>query len=212
MRFDYSEVNYITIVKQFYPEIAISNYTDPDNYDSIIFSLNNKTQPTKEELDLLKNQLLLSSFTENVGQAIKTFFIKIGQKSGTSIIPFDSSVPLISEGTQISMMTVFPTSLSSKFNFDGNFFVDSNTSNRNIVISLFRNSNCIYSMVANVSTAGRGENIAFECFDEPAVLGSITYSIRVGVNTNGTWYINQNSNGVSNGGTIATHLRVSEYS
>lgn len=212
MRFNYDEINYVTVIKQFYPEIAITGYSDPNVYDSITFSLNGKVKPTKSELDILINQISISTFIENIGQAIKTSFFKIGQKSGTSIIPFDNSVPSISEGTQIASITVSPVSNYSKFNFDGNFFVDSSVSNRNIVISLFRDSVCIYSMIANVSTSGRGENIAFECFDEPKTISPVVYSIRAGVNTNATWYLNQNAGGVSNGGTIATYLRISEYS
>lgn len=211
MRFEYNEINYITVLKQFYPSLAVSGYTDPNNYDSIVFSLNGNAKPTKPELDALINQVSVSQFIQDVGQALKTHFILVGRMSGTSVLTLDSNLPLITEGTQIASFTTTPLSLSSKFSFSATFMVDSNTSNRNVGVALFRDNLCVYSNITNV-TAGRPVNLNIEAFDTPNTLSPVTYTIRLGVNASATWYLNQTNTGASNGGTTTTPIRISEYS
>lgn len=211
MRFEYNEINYITVLKQFYPSLAVSGYSDPENYDSIVFSLNGNAKPTKAELDALINQVSVSQFIQDVGQALKTHFILVGRMSGTSVLTLNNNLPRITEGTQIASFTTTPLSLSSKFSFSATFMVDSNTSNRNVGVALFRDNTCVYSNVTNV-TAGRPVNLNIEAFDTPNTLSPVTYTIRLGVNANATWYLNQTNAGANNGGTTTTPIRISEYS
>ena len=211
MRFEYNEINYITVLKQFYPSLAVSGYTDPENYDSIALSLNGNAKPTKAELDALINQVSVSQFIQDVGQALKTHFILVGRMSGTSVLTLDNNLPQITEGTQIASFTTTPLSLSSKFSFSATFMVDSNTSNRNVGVALFRDNLCVYSNITNV-TAGRPVNLNIEAFDTPNTLSPVTYTIRLGVNANATWHLNQTNSGASNGGTTTTPIRISEYS
>ena len=211
MRFEYNEINYITVLKQFYPSLAVSGYSDPKNYDSIVFSLNGNAKPTKAELDALINQVSVSQFIQDVGQALKTYFIPVGRMSGTSVLTLDNNLPKITEGTQIASFTTTPLSLSSKFSFSATFMVDSNTSNRNVGVALFRDNLCVYSNITNV-TAGRPVNLNIEAFDTPNTLSPVTYTVRLGVNASATWYLNQTNAGASNGGTTTTPIRISEYS
>lgn len=211
MRFEYNDVNYITVLKQFYPSLAVSQYTDPTNYDSIVFSLNGNVKPTKQELDAVISQINASQFIQDVGQALRTNFILVGKLAGTSILTLDNNLPLITEGSPIASFTTTPLSLSSKFSFSATFLVDSNTNNRNVGVALFRNNLCVYSNITNV-TAGRPENLNIEAFDMPNTIDPVTYSLRFGVNSGATWFLNQTNSGMSNGGSTTTPIRISEYS
>lgn len=211
MRFEYNDINYITILKQFYPSLAVSEYSDPTNYNSIVFSLNGNAKPTKQKLDALIAQVNVSQFIQDVGQALRTNFILVGKLAGTSILTLNNNLPLITEGSSIAAFTTTPLSLSSKFSFSATFLVDSNTNNRNVGVALFRDALCVYSNVTNV-TAGRPVNLNIEAFDTPNTLDPVTYSIRIGVNSSATWFLNQTNAGLSNGGTTTTPIRISEYS
>jgi hypothetical protein len=111
--------------------------------------------------------------------------------TATGTIPFDNTIPLSTEGTQIWTTTFTPASTASRFIIDQSFVVDAATSNRNMTIALFRNGTCINATVTNVISSGHPEAIAIHAFDSPATASAVTYMLRVGISTSGTWYLNQ---------------------
>lgn len=113
--------------------------------------------------------------------------------TGTSIIPFDNTAPLISEGSQLWAQTLTPIAASCRLTIDQTFMVDSNVANRNITVAIFRNNECIYVTSVNVATSSRPALLAVHCVDMPAVTTAIVYSARIGINIAGTWYLNQTS-------------------
>ncbi len=123
--------------------------------------------------------------------------------TGTTVIPTDTTIPLISEGTQLWSQTVVPNSLSSKFVFDQVSMCDSSTNNRNVSFALFRGSACIYATTMNIATAGRSVQLSAHAVDSPNTLSSITYSMRVGINVSTNWWLNQSRNGAITFGSLA---------
>lgn len=202
--------NYITVLKQNFPKVGVAHFTDSNNYDSIVFAANGESIPTKAELD----SLLLSDipYVEGFGEIIRTFFLPIGIFSGTSVIPIRNSAPTTSQGSQIQSLNVVPRMLTSKFSFSSSFIVDCATNNKSIVVGLFRDNTCIYSSSTELLTSGRPTNMSIEFFDAPNTIAPITYSLRVGISTSSTWFLNQLSTGISNGGTTTSVLKISEYS
>jgi hypothetical protein len=128
--------------------------------------------------------------------------------TGTSLIPFDATVPLISEGSQVATRTVTPVSAASKFLITGAASVDSGTSNRYMTFAVFRNSTCIATTSVNIATAARGMNIALHATDSPNTTSAVTYSIRAGLSSTATWYINRTAALA----TLHTNLQASAYS
>lgn len=120
-----------------------------------------------------------------------------GALSGTSVIPSDNTLPAITEGTQVWGITVTPVNAGSKFKIEQSFRYDCGTANRNIVFAVFRGNTCIGVTCSNLITSGRPLTASILLVDSPNTASSITYSLRVGVSSAATWYINQ-----SNGGTI----------
>lgn len=124
--------------------------------------------------------------------------------SGTTVIPFDNTAPLITEGTQFGSATFGKLYDTSHMHFDFSLTIDANTNNT-FVVAVFRDTTCISSAVVSIDTAGRPKVISLTGFDSPGVAGTYTYSGRVGVATAGpTWYINSTSSGNNLGGTMNT--------
>ena len=123
--------------------------------------------------------------------------------SGTSIIPYDNTTPLVTEGTQIASATRTPSDAASKLAMQGALVIDCGTSNRNFTLSMFRNSTCIAAVSLNFITAGRPQVFPFFMVDDqagPALFGaSGVYSLRIGVNSSATWYVNRTAVAVLNG-------------
>lgn len=123
--------------------------------------------------------------------------------SGTSIIPYDNTTPLVTEGTQIASATCTPSDAASKLAIQGALVIDCGTSNRNFTLSMFRDSTCIAAVSLNFITAGRPQVFPFFMVDDragPALFGaSGVYSLRIGVNSPATWYVNRTATAVLNG-------------
>ena len=123
--------------------------------------------------------------------------------SGTSIIPYDNTTPLVTEGTQIASATCTPSDAASKLAMQGALVIDCGTSYRNFTLSMFRDSTCIAAVSLNFITAGRPQVFPFFMVDDqagPALFGaSGVYSLRIGVNSSATWYVNRTATAVLNG-------------
>lgn len=111
--------------------------------------------------------------------------------TGTTLIPFDATVPLITQGTQLVSQTITPASTTSKFLITGVATADSGTGARYITLALFRNSTCVATSSLNIATAARGLVITLHAIDAPNTTSPVTYSIRTGINSAATWYINR---------------------
>ena len=135
--------------------------------------------------------------------------------SGTSLIPFDNTTPLISEGTQIATVTCTPSDMASKLAIQGALQIDCGTSNRNFTLAMFRNSTCIAAVSLNFASAGRPQVFPFFLVDDqagPLLFGSSgTYSLRIGVNTSATWYVNRMAANILNGMMANNKIMIWEY-
>ena len=129
--------------------------------------------------------------------------IAIAGISGTSLIPFDNTTPLVTEGTQIASSTRTPSGAASKLAMQGAFVIDCGTANRNFTLAMFRDSTCIAVTSMNFVTAGRPQVFPFFLVDDQAgpvaFGGSAVYSLRIGVNSAATWYVNRMATAVFNG-------------
>lgn len=145
---------------------------------------------------------------------VKNYFNKIEAISGTSLINHDNSVPLITEGTQLTAVSHLVTSSQSKMVINGSLVIDCNSSNRNIILSFFRDNTCIGVVVKNFVSSGRPTIMPFTILDlelgDSFELQNVTYSVRVGAHSNCTWYINRQSNAIFNG-RLASSIIFSEY-
>jgi hypothetical protein len=119
--------------------------------------------------------------------------------SGTSIIPANATVPLITGGTQIWTQTVTPASVTSKFLIHQDITMDASLA-MVVTIALFSGTTCIYAAGTYVAAAGRPVSLAIHKIHVPAVTTAVTYSARVGIASAATWYVNRGAT-VTYGGT-----------
>jgi hypothetical protein len=127
----------------------------------------------------IRAPILLSYYTGNLGAV-----------SGTSVIAFDTSSPLSTEGSQLVSQTVTANSSGSRFEFDFTTMVDSSNNNRNVTLTLFRNGTLIGFSTVNVASANRPQQIALHVVDVlPVGTTTATYMLRCGMDGSGTWYL-----------------------
>lgn len=135
--------------------------------------------------------------------------------SGTSLIPFDNTTPLITEGTQVASASCTPSDAASKLAMQGALQIDCSTSNRNFTLAMFRDSTCIAAVSLNFVSAGRPQVFPFFLVDDqagPVLFGSSgVYSLRIGVNSNATWYVNRMASAALNGMMTNNNIMIWEY-
>jgi hypothetical protein len=131
--------------------------------------------------------------TNGMVRILSSYTGQTGAVSGTSKIPADNTAPLVTEGTQLWSQTVVPATENSKFMINQVFMLGCSTNNRQITVSVFRNSTCIYVTSLNLATGGRTGSLNIHTIDLPNTTEQVVYSLRVGVNANATWYVNTGS-------------------
>lgn len=110
----------------------------------------------------------------------------IAMLSGNTRIPYDNTVPLINEGTQLMSVSIVPNSTLSKFRFSITGIADCSSASGYITVSLFRDTSHIY----HATQRGYGSTFSIDFTDSPDTASPVTYSCRIGVsNTAYTWYL-----------------------
>jgi hypothetical protein len=135
----------------------------------------------------------------------------VAQASGTTVIPYDNTVPTIAEGTQLWSATVTPTVVGGNMaiNFAG--MIDLSKADIMATVAVFRN-NVMIGYVATSSSAYSGNRptpISLVINDPVVSLTPVTYSCRIGVSVTGnTWYFGKgataNQGGLNNSGWTIT--------
>ena len=135
--------------------------------------------------------------------------------SGTSLIPYDNTTPLVTEGTQLANTTCTPSDAASKLAMQGALVIGCGTSNRNFTLAMFRDSTCVCAASLNFISAGRPQIFPFFMVDDqagPVLFGSSgVYSLRIGINSSATWYVNRMATAVLNGMMANNYIMIWEY-
>lgn len=221
------------IIRLKFPNKQPIRFND-DTYEGIVWNpLDTTPNPTLAELQAAKDTLLphfsgnsqtvlVTNFhtgesTDNVVIIPSAIFVNnfvavnVPPMSGTSIIPLDTTTPLVTEGTKIGEIILSPKSVSSKFRCSFTGTVDSSASSKSIIFTLFRDNICIGSTACFVSSSGRTNNMSIDIVDMPATTNTVTYSLRIGTNTSSTWYLNRSAGGIILGGSSASQFSVMEF-
>jgi hypothetical protein len=130
---------------------------------------------------------------------LRVWSTNITPQSGSTLIPYDATVPLSTEGTQIWTQTVTPTSATSKFIINVTLWVATGTGTRYPAISLFKGTTCIGVSSTLCSVANAPFQHVLCEVDTGGATTPITYSVRFGVSSNTTWYIGQTTTGTYGG-------------
>ena len=208
-------MNYKSILKLKWPNKAPVQFLD-DTYAGIVWNSFDQTpNPTQAELDAAISEVrTVTSVSDGaaigVSETVKLYSLEITPRSGNTIIPFDNTTPGINEGSSLGVIKLTPKSINSKFIINGSFFVDSGTNNRNIVLAVFRNSQCINATVSNVPTSGRPSKLSFNIVDSPLSNTEVVYLFRIGISSSSTWYLNQSSGSIHLNGLTKSNITLLE--
>lgn len=137
--------------------------------------------------------------TRTAGAVLQAVAAPIAAQTGTTTIPFVNTTPVISGGTQIWSGSITPSVVTNTVLVSGSFMFDCGTAARTLTACIFRGAVCIGVASMTVTTVGRAVPVTFNIEDAPGVTSAVVYTVRVGLNANGTWYVNQASTAYWNG-------------
>lgn len=115
--------------------------------------------------------------------------------SGTTRIPLDNTAPMITEGTQLWSKAVTPTIIGSVMSIDFACMADCSNTGSAVTLSLYRDSVllAVVSQAVSGLSGNKPINLKISTNDTTTSLTAVTYSIRVGNETSGTWYVGRGS-------------------
>ncbi len=122
------------------------------------------------------------------------FTSTVGALSGNTVIPNDDTEPLVTEGTEITRITIGPSNVNSKLLISGSISLAHGTNTRAMNLSCYRGSVCLGTINLYLNNKGRSYPLAFNFYDPEfgSLFGSTAvYSLRVGADGSGTWYVNR---------------------
>lgn len=134
----------------------------------------------------------------------------VQQQSGTTIIPFDNSAPVVTEGSQLWSQSVTCDNSDSVFKIEFDTEIDINAVNKNVTIAFFRDSvflGCRTSSASGYNGVSPAP-ISMTFYDQPGV-GTFNYTCRIGIDSSGTWYLGK-GNSQSMGGNNPSWWSISE--
>jgi hypothetical protein len=131
--------------------------------------------------------------------------------SGTALTPVDHTVPLITEGSQIWSQLFAPFNEGSTVLINCSFVASVSSNNRKVVASIFRDSVCVAVSMLSFVTANQPQSFVFVVADTSISDTSVTYSCRVGVSSNSTWYVNVISSALFGGKMAANGYSLIEW-
>jgi hypothetical protein len=152
------------------------------------------------------------SFTEPQGavvlQCLQTTYAT--NADITTVLPYDDTVPLIGEGTEILTKAITPSSAANKVLCGVTINGGVSTAPNSYSAALFRGSTCIQAQAVALDNALRQATIAFDILDSPSTTSATTYSVRVGPAAANTLRLNGTSGGRAFGGVAACTLTLQE--
>lgn len=184
-------------------------------HETFIDSARNVSTPTRAGLlapeDSITTALLASGFGVITKQRLKDTSAAASTTS-TATPALDTSIPQISEGTEIFSQAITPTSASSRIIIRALLDCESSTANGGGVMALFKNSDASALCATSSQTYGSGGN-SFNMFleyeESAASTAARTYSLRAGA-TAGTLRINASGGSGTLGGVRLSFLEVIE--
>lgn len=146
------------------------------------------------------------------GQEVQAQHTRSGAlATGTTQIPYDDTIPQITEGDQYMTQAITPTSGANVILAEASGWFSSSAVTR-FSMALFRDAtvNALAAMGHDCPTADRNVNIHLRHTVLAAAATSSTFRIRAGGSTAGTISFNGHTAARIFGGVVASHLRVTE--
>ena len=131
----------------------------------------------------------------------------------TPSIPYDDTIPQITEGTQLFSLAITPTSATSILVFDVSIYMSMATSGRIGTFSLFQDAtaNAIFAIGKGNQGSDDDDNFTFRFYMTSGTTSPTTFTLRVGTDNSSNLYINGDGAGRKYGGVAISSMTITEY-
>lgn len=145
------------------------------------------------------------------GTVVQTVMAQTGAvATTTTVMPFDDTIPQITEGAEFLTRTITPTSATSKLRIDIVLNGSCSTTSY-ITVGLFRDSTATALAAASkYGTNGSYEQVVLSCLVDAGSTAATTFRVRAGQHTAGTLTVNGDGGARRLGGSMATTITVTE--
>lgn len=133
--------------------------------------------------------------------------------NGTTLLPFDNTIPQNTEGDEYMTLAITPTDASHILVIQAWMQCDS-SGNTNCSMALFQDSTADALTAGGAPSAGVGTLTAnyLTWVMTAGTTSSTTFKVRAGVPTSGTFYFNSTGSGQIYGGVANSGMMITEYS
>jgi hypothetical protein len=163
----------------------------------------------------------IASFPEaNIGRGLLAQYqetIYTTNTSGTSSIQQDDTIPQNTEGTQITTVSITPTSRLAYMNIYVQVHMDTTGGTDPLMHALLFRDNDADALTMSTRTSTSTKPKTIHCYyrEQARTMNAITYKLRVGKDSNNpatTWYVNRTSSAANPYGAnkLETRLAVAE--
>lgn len=131
--------------------------------------------------------------------------------TGTTVIPFDNSIPQNTEGDQYMTLAFTPTNAGSKLKIEVVVFATVTTTPF-IIVALFQDSvaDALAASAAFNSLSGGGMTITFTHYMTAGSTSLMTFKVRIGPSSAATITFNGSAGGRIFGGVAASSITITE--
>jgi len=130
--------------------------------------------------------------------------------SGTTIIPFDDTIPQITEGNEYMTLAITPTNENNRLMIHVVLNTDAG-SNLRQGVALFQDAIVSALAASAQDTEGIQEILTLVHNMVAGTTSTITFRVRAGINSVGTFYLNAENAGRLFGGVAASSITITEY-
>jgi len=121
--------------------------------------------------------------------SLNTYKGNVPVVSGTTQIPYGTSAPLVTGGTQLWTQTVTPSFSNTNMEISFGSIVDCSSSGATITVALFAGSMLLAFRCAYVTTSNHPVCFDMKLNHAPGSVTPVVYSCRIGVSLSSTWYL-----------------------
>lgn len=145
------------------------------------------------------------------GAAVQTVIAQTGAvATTTTVMPFDDTIPQITEGAEFLTRTITPTSATSKLLVQVVLNGSCSTTSY-ITVGLFRDSTAgALAAASKYGVNGSYEQVVLSCLVDAGSTAATTFRVRAGQHTAGTLTVNGDGGARRLGGAMATTMTVTE--
>lgn len=133
--------------------------------------------------------------------------------SGSTVIPFDDTIPQITEGNEYMTQAITPSSTANLLRLSASAFFASSAATQDMTMALFQDAtaNSLAAVHATSYAVNGNEQLALRHAMLAATISSTTFRIRAGGSAVGTTTFNGIAAGRLLGGVFASYLQVEEF-